>query len=353
MALSKRATVFVVGAGLSADLGYPLTRDLLYGLTQKHRLSASLKSEFDKVVRFHHPTWNGRPETLPDIEELLTELAANQDLLSTLRPQGPFKPEKLRGINDRLLVAIAAWFHRIHARGIKNASALRKKLLQRLNEPEYSIIISFNWDLEIDRALFESKSARNMRENYGLDRSRLPNLTLLKPHGSLNWFPSTTGKYLKSDLSELLWEPRDKSGEQFEQIYCFQRWGRPKSHHGRRYVPWIVPPTHLKRFEHPMLQCVWANCVEALSRASKIYFLGYSLPPADWHSGYIFRCGYHNQMEGLPMDRDKPERAKATGPARTIVVNPDNAALRRIESVVGRECVWVPKRIERWLEEGE
>jgi hypothetical protein len=191
MALSKRATVFVVGAGLSADLGYPLTRDLLYGLTQKHRLSASLKSEFDKVVRFHHPTWNGRPETLPDIEELLTELAANQDLLSTLRPQGPFKPEKLRGINDRLLVAIAAWFHRIHARGIKNAPALRKKLLQRLNEPEYSIIISFNWDLEIDRALFESKSARNMRENYGLDRSRLPNLTLLKPHGSLNWFPGS------------------------------------------------------------------------------------------------------------------------------------------------------------------
>jgi hypothetical protein len=255
-----------------------------------------LKREFEEAIRFHHPAWDGRPETLPDIEELLTELTANQDLLSTLRPQGPFGPDKLRGINDRLLLAIARWFHRIHARGMKSSLELRKRLLQRLSQPEHSIIISFNWDLEIDRALFESTPRSSMRANYALDRARLPNLALLKPHGSLNWFSATTGRHLKSDLSELLWEATDKSEEAFEKIYCFRKWSRPKSQHGRRYVPWIVAPTHLKRFEHPMLQWVWANCVDALSRASHVYFLGYSLPPADWHSRYIFRCGCHNQI---------------------------------------------------------
>jgi hypothetical protein len=122
----SRRTVFVVGAGLSSDLGYPLTRDLLYGLTQRRRLSQLLRSDFEKVVRFHHPTWDGRPETLPDIEELLTELASNQDLLSLLRPQGPFGPEKLHGINDRLLLAMARWFHRIHKKGIKDNPDLRE-----------------------------------------------------------------------------------------------------------------------------------------------------------------------------------------------------------------------------------
>jgi hypothetical protein len=103
-----------------------------------------------------------------------------------------------------------------------------------------------------------------------------------------------------------------------------------------------------------MLQRVWARCVEALSRASKVYFLGYSLPPADWHSRYIFRCGFHNQIEGMPTDRHgKAIRAKSTGSAKIVVVNPEIAALRRIESVAGRNCEWVPKRIESWLNEGE
>ena len=79
--------VFVVGAGASADLGYPLTRDLLSGL--ERCLGARLQHDFKEIVEFHHPVSYGSMRILPDIEELLTEILANEDLLPTLRPNGP------------------------------------------------------------------------------------------------------------------------------------------------------------------------------------------------------------------------------------------------------------------------
>ena len=72
-------TVFVIGAGVSKDFGYPLTRDLLFGLIQ--RLEPTLKQQFKRIVQFHHPNWSGRAAHLPDIEEFLTEVSANEDLL--------------------------------------------------------------------------------------------------------------------------------------------------------------------------------------------------------------------------------------------------------------------------------
>ncbi len=95
-----------------------------------------------------------------------------------------------------------------------------------------------------------------------------------------------------------------------------------------------------------MLRMVWKRCVETLSIASEVYFLGYSLPIADWHSRYILRCGFHNQEEGLPLNG---KRAKPIGKSRVYVVNPDRVALQRIETVVGWKCEWIPMRISQWL----
>ncbi len=341
---SNLETVFVIGAGVSKDFGYPLTRDLLFGLIG--RLEPNLKRQFEKIVRFHHPNWNGLAPHLPDIEEFLTEVSANKDLLPALRPRGTFTPSQLTSTMDQLLLHIARWFHKCRKEKSDLQRQFKSEFLRKVRCTGQAAIISFNWDLEMDSALF-GPEPRTMTAGYGLDEGPLHNFVLLKPHGSLNWFPKRTGKHIKASRSELLW----KATKEWDSIYAFRKWREPKTEHNRLYIPWLVPPTHLKSFEHPMLKRIWARSVEALSTARHIYFIGYSMPSADWHSRYIFRCGFHNQVEGKPADsKNKSRRAKATGMAEVTVVNPDNSSFRRIEGVVGSKCTWVPKTLAEWLE---
>ena len=86
---SDRRTVFVVGAGFSADLEYPLTSQLLPRV--RNRFDKAFSTQFDEVVRFHHPGWDRRRATLPDIEQLLTELSANEELLPAVRSDEPVR----------------------------------------------------------------------------------------------------------------------------------------------------------------------------------------------------------------------------------------------------------------------
>jgi len=311
-----------------------MARDLLPRLWD--RLVPKIRDDLSRVIYFHHPSWDGREATLPEIEELLTEFDANEELLESLRSGGHFNVSKLQGIRDELLLSIAEWFHEIHknAKGNPTVQLFTDRLL---SVP--SAVISFNWDYELDKALF----AEITPAAYGLSAGTISVPVLLKPHGSLNWYPAKTGRHLKRDRREMLWSEKDN------EVYGFLRWRAPKSE-GKRYVPWIVPPTHLKDFSHGMLRMVWKRCVETLSVAKKVYFLGYSLPIADWHSRYILRCGFHNQKEGLPLNG---KRAKPTGKSKVHVVNPDPAAFRRIEAVVGWHCEWVPTTVSQWLEAGD
>jgi hypothetical protein len=103
--------VFVIGAGFSTEFGYPMARDLLHQVWE--RLPTKEQAALEKAVRFHHPGWDGRPATLPEVEELLTELAANHDLLPAVRKQGPFTPGRLQQVRDDLLLEVARWFHDI------------------------------------------------------------------------------------------------------------------------------------------------------------------------------------------------------------------------------------------------
>jgi hypothetical protein len=122
---------------------------------------------------------------------------------------------------------------------------------------------------------------------------------------------------------------------------------------GRRYTPLIIPPTYLKDFRRPIFRLLWRRCTDILSTPKELIFLGYSLPAVDLHAQFIFRCGFHNQVEGRLREDSDRERHKSTGRAKVTIVDPDQEAARRIEAVAGPTvpCNWVPKRIENWLEE--
>jgi hypothetical protein len=77
---ASRETVYVIGAGFSAGLGYPLTKSLL--IDSWDRLSESSRCQLEEIIRFHHPAFHTeRKTTFPDIEQLLTEIAVNLETL--------------------------------------------------------------------------------------------------------------------------------------------------------------------------------------------------------------------------------------------------------------------------------
>jgi hypothetical protein len=340
----KTEVVLVVGAGFSEGLGYPLTRHLLPLLAP--RLNRELGDQFRAVVSFHHPRWDGREATLPEVEEFLTALTANQDLLHTFRPKGRFGPKDVRRFREELLRSIANWFHEIHE---KPKPTQKRQILsdfvRRVKSKPNSAIISFNWDYELDKALFRDGGpwAPVSPARYGLDQENIDLPQILKPHGSLNWYRGRSGRRIRRDLRIRLWKG-ERAGES---MYSFLRWREPRSSTGHRYLPWIIPPTHWKDFRHPMMKQIWKRCVDCLSVAKRVYFLGYSLPEADWHSKYVFRCGFHNQTEGFPPLAGP--RGRKEGKAEVFVVNPDVLAFRRIEATVGWNCRWIPTTIAQWL----
>jgi hypothetical protein len=335
-----RDTVYVVGAGFSAGLGYPLTKSLLIDVWEK--LPHDARGQLQKIIEFHHPSFSLKRRTsFPDIEQLLTEMSVNQELFrASRRAEGGFTEERLEDTRNELLFTISSWFHNLYeaARETDWLDSIVKKFRR-----ENAAIVSFNWDLVLDHLVFDDIS----EESYGLSKTLGNGPVLLKPHGSLNWYKGTQLRHVPEGKRVEIFRRRDKS----ECVHAFLRPRGVKSKSGKRYDPLIIPPTYLKDFKPTIFQRLWNHCTEVLSTPRKIVFLGYSLPAADLHAQFIFRCAFYNQLHGRI--KDAGDRFPATGAAEVIIVNPDQDAAKRIESVAGPSvrCNWIPKRIQDWLDE--
>jgi len=343
MALKKprriRNVVYVIGAGFSAGLGYPLTKGLL--IEAWDRLPTPSREQISKIIRFHHPGFTSKKATsFPDIEQLLTEMAVNLQMFDASRAaEGGFTKDDLQESWNVLLSTIAAWFHEIYP--VANTKPWLAKIVTRLRL-ENAAVVSFNWDLVLDQLLLKDAIGPDA---YGLSPSVSKGPLLLKPHGSLNWSQGAQLEHVSRSKRIEIFHDADKA-------LCVHAFLRPraiKSKSGRRYTPLIIPPTYIKDFTPSVFQRLWKHCTDVLSTAKKIIFLGYSLPPADMHAQFILRCGFHNQLDGRL--RKDGGRYPATKAADVLIVNPDQDAARRTESIAGPKvkCSWVPKQIQDWL----
>src|SRR5207249_4662370 len=93
-------------------------------------------------------------------------------------------------------------------------------------------------------------------------------LLLLRTHGALNWIRCRACHSVFSTLS--------RQQEIPEQFLCYAC-GEPRM----GYI--LVHPSYSRRYDDPILQLVWGRMHEELIRADRWVFIGYSLPPADFH----------------------------------------------------------------------
>src|ERR1700735_3185720 len=142
-----RETVYVIGAGFSAGLGYPLTKSLLIDVW--NRLPPAAQDQLVKVIEFHHPAFDPQRKTsFPDIEQLLTEISVNADLFDASRPvEGSFTKKQLEDVKETLLTTIAEWFHELFEVACNRPWLAR--MVDRF-QSENAAIVSFNWDLILD-----------------------------------------------------------------------------------------------------------------------------------------------------------------------------------------------------------
>jgi hypothetical protein len=185
-------------------------------------------------------------------------------------------------------------------------------------------IITFNYDTILEDAL----RGLGFAPDYGLpdelveyvDPSERVKgtgtnwITVLKPHGSVNWAALSpeqqerfVRRFLQVEMNKLIDEGavsaqslRELSARSFERV-AIRRLRVYKDYESlRKDEFWsgslfLVPPTWQKRFGS-YLGAVWDRAVAALRTATRVIILGYSIPPTDLHFRYLVAAGLQDNI---------------------------------------------------------
>jgi len=280
--------VYVFGAGASAAEGAPVTEALfprawvLLGPSADRRVAAVwrfLEQVFGVRIRsaacFHH---------LPAVDEVISlvdwSLQTHQGLGHLYDP--PRLHEIRRDLEYLVQVTLRAAVQRAaDRRGGPHARLVRRLWARGLLKQV--AFISLNYDTLLDNAL----ARIGVMPDYGLNGgTRQEGPLLAKLHGSLNWaLCPACGRVA---APENLQAVREATGP----VSRCERCDNP------RLRGLIIPPTLQKSYPGAGLQQVWDRALEAIQSASRITFVGYSMPPGDIPVYHLIRRGLLTRRRG-------------------------------------------------------
>ena len=327
-------TVYFLGAGFSADAGGPIQNQIIQFI---------LDPEFSKKFDYKPYLKQARLDFINFIKE---KLLIPDSLIEKISLEDIFTPidraisygKSFQDIDSKSLAELREKFHFLMVVAIpfgvyynakskvyienfaKYINNIAKRRLDDLKKDEIAIITS-NWDILLDNEL--NKLTREFSENdqrvgnkrlavldYCCYISSLQNDEFIKPglfalgkegynikylklHGSMNWLhcPNCQRMYIKYNVKTML----------SNQKYC----KHCKTNYGLDNVKSIelksnlLLPTFIKDLSNIQIQLIWQNAGIELSEASKIVFIGYSLPQADFEIRQLLsRCiPNHTEIE--------------------------------------------------------
>jgi hypothetical protein len=297
-------TVYVLGAGSSADAGVPTISSFLqrareYFDAPTSPLPAYLEPHYKTVLRFRQAAKQSRDSlrlNLDDIETLFSlidmislaeprslearktadsikhviahtvnvsrrpagryEITMRTDRLGDTRMQGPVLAHRMEKVPpDRELTTFDLPEYAYFA-------ALIGGLFERADRQIEDAVISFNYDTVIEEAIWELGGA----VDYGFSRAQFADTRnkanalfttrVFKLHGSSNWAsPKARGVRAKV----------------FDSYSDF----------GETLPPLVVPPTWKKGDLAPLFAEIWRGARAALASATRVCIIGYSMPITD------------------------------------------------------------------------
>jgi hypothetical protein len=185
--------------------------------------------------------------------------------------------------------------------------------------PPGDVVITFNWDLTVERALAHGSTSVPLAYHYSKDGPR-HKITLLKPHGSINWFEKKA--VVDAGVSGTRKLDTNLHLVDFPTLLY--------SRDLIKATPVIVPPVSNKKFStHSVFKETWGSVYRAISSANVLTILGYSLPREDQFSRFVFRRALRNNIRRAQKGEKKQ--------LEVIVVNPDDATESTFARLVGRD----------------
>lgn len=165
-------------------------------------------------------------------------------------------------------------------------------------------------------------------------QSKLYDWTILKLHGSLNWFHYLPiRKYPAFD-------PKDKelSEDKLKEVILVKgHWwfNEPPDLHGWLINPLIITPVLYKEhfYQHPVFRNIWKRALSELSKCKRLVVIGYSFAPTDFNSRKLFLDAFcEHTLEEL------------------VVVNPDTSVVRTVKELSHfQKSVLVCQDLEEYL----
>lgn len=311
-------TVFILGAGFSMDAGAPSQAGIIeaiYNLDGVFPKRTQIKidrwiKQFDHFLRNCLMVDDGEKKyyTLEDIYTPIDRSIADSTSFKSYTPQQLLE---LRDYFNRLI--ILAVRNEIE-KSTKSKANIRKFAEYIVRESKIRLddekkdgvaVITTNWDIMLDNIMFgiisDEPRPKNLKFSgvidyccyissldehdhrikpglYAIGKGRY-NVKILKLHGSLNWLqcPKCQRLYVK-------FYKRWNGGYVFNKKYCrhcernYKEINQPSS----KLVTNLIMPTFLKNLNNVQHKLIWQNAGIELSEASKIVFIGYSLPQADF-----------------------------------------------------------------------
>jgi len=151
------------------------------------------------------------------------------------------------------------------------------------------------------------------------ERDHLCKTVICKLHGSVNYFYDSSEDnkdflFVSNDL--FLKEPicgitfKDKRPA----IFAVNAICNIHKKYGRGFMPATIPPTYAKLTQQSWLRTIWHEALDALSKAKKIIFIGYSMPDSDgfmqalMHSALAIRASRPNFVPPQVFVIDKSQK---------------------------------------------
>lgn len=262
-------TVFIFGAGFSAPARMPVQADIMRSIITR----ASQEGPRHTISSLFHILVAEKMTEVP-LEDVFTMLDRARNARETLRG---FTHAALESSYQTLIAAIVAEFDRRLA--TFDAGPYGRFADELRAHPDRWTLVTLNWDTIPDFVLARSASIDYGCDVLPLEASPAPPAgapaTLLKLHGSLNWLVCTSCGRLFSKMDAA-------------RPPVLLPFARACPHcPGTVLEGVIITPTLVKDLGLTQLKTVWHRALLALQRATRIVFVGYSLPLADFEVRYL------------------------------------------------------------------
>ncbi|MBM4257125.1 MAG: hypothetical protein FJ147_14650 [Deltaproteobacteria bacterium] len=315
--IHRNHNVYILGAGFSCDAGLPVVKDFLNRMRDsidwlhennrgeearaveriiQFRLEAAAAA-YRAYLNIEHieelfslaSAWKGNELT----EQMTTAIAATLDYAKLTFPEPSFRllidsppaevPKPWQQITGDDTVPRNQSPHRSPYRVPYYhlyAGLLSGKLCHPTPDME-NTVITFNYDTLLEDGLTDidvpfdyhlPSSDKSMNSQTETTSGRPLPLRVLKLHGSMNW---GTQKDKKTD-----------------HLTIYKNYSQLREQ-GAEVV--LIPPTWRKVFGGA-LTSIWDAALEALSSATRIVLIGFSIPPTDMHFKYLLAAGLCNNV---------------------------------------------------------